>query len=234
MPHPYWIVEPESLDTDHVIADLSEIRQYNPQRCNGAIDGSSLRGCQPSHLRRLQGSHNRRILDSWPHAASAGDANDVAVRCGYAGGELLRAKHQLYTSVGCLLRLTGTCGAAALHALASTGRHDTSIENSRHFADLPVPMHIRKATHLRWSSHRRCSSVGQGPTTTQCTSRPAFIMTYNPPNYAELLENYGFSWVLESNSFSRGTLEKGSTEIRRPIDSMTEKARKEREYELTG
>lgn len=32
MPHPHWIVEPESLDTDHVIADLDAIRQYNPQR----------------------------------------------------------------------------------------------------------------------------------------------------------------------------------------------------------
>ena len=39
------------------------------------------------------------------------------------------------------------------------------------------------------------------------------MMTYNPPNYAELLENYGFSWVLESNSFSRGALEKGGAKI---------------------
>ncbi len=34
-------------------------------------------------------------------------------------------------------------------------------------------------------------------------------MAHNPPNYAELLENCGFSWVLESNSFSRGALENG-------------------------
>ena len=39
------------------------------------------------------------------------------------------------------------------------------------------------------------------------------MMTFNPPNYAELLENYGFSWVLESNPFSRGALEKGGDKI---------------------
>ena len=27
-----WIVEPRSLDADHVIADLDVIQQYNPQR----------------------------------------------------------------------------------------------------------------------------------------------------------------------------------------------------------
>ena len=55
--------------------------------------------------------------------------------------------------------------------------------------------------------------MGQGPTTTQCTSAVAFMMTYNPPNYVELLQNFGFSWVLESKSFSRGSLEKGSNKI---------------------
>jgi hypothetical protein len=39
------------------------------------------------------------------------------------------------------------------------------------------------------------------------------MMTYNPPYYVELLGKYGFSWGLESNSFSRGALEKGGAKI---------------------
>ena len=31
---------------------------------------------------------------------------------------------------------------------------------------------------------------GEGPTTTQCTSAVAFMMTYNPPNYVELLAEF--------------------------------------------
>lgn len=32
MPSPLWIVDPHLLNTDHVIADIDAIRQYNPQR----------------------------------------------------------------------------------------------------------------------------------------------------------------------------------------------------------
>ena len=107
MPHPYWIVEPESLDTDHVIADLSEIRQYNPQRCE--MEQLTAVVFEDANRHICVGYKDLTTEEFWirGHIPQA-PVMPTTLLCDAAMqlANYYALKHQLYTSVGCLLRLT--------------------------------------------------------------------------------------------------------------------------------
>ena len=108
MLYSYWIVEPDSLDTDHVIADLDAIRQYNPQRfemeqltavvyedtshhiCVGYKDLTAGEFWIRGHMPQMPVMPPTLMCDAAMQLANY-----------YA------RKHQLYTTVGCFLGLEG-------------------------------------------------------------------------------------------------------------------------------
>ena len=142
MPHPYWIVEPESLDTDRVIADLSEIRQYNPQRCEMEQLTAVVFEDASRHI--CVGYKDLTTEEFWIRGyIPQAPVMPTTLLCDAA--MQLANYYALKTSVVYDCWMSSPSNRRAVPRRCTPWRasdhHDTSSENSRYFADLPVPMH---------------------------------------------------------------------------------------------